>query len=161
MAVIVSLRDFVDELQMLSDEISAYLNKITGEVILITNDDFETVESDDDWRESSGGLERAFYQKVAKVFSSDDYLKLPDQFEIHEYEIMERFCLSIPNKKTADVILSRMRGSGAFRRFKELIFQYEIEKDWYKFRDEALKEIAISWLENHGFAYADDMNRRS
>ena len=169
MAVVVSLRDLVDELQMLSDESHVYLNKVTGKVITITDDDFAMAEhdnedesedeSDDDWGEYSD-LEIDFFQEVKKVLSLDgDYLKLPSKFDIDEYEIMERFCLSIPNEKTSDVFLDMIRGSGAFRRFKDLIYRYGIEKDWFKFRDQAYKEIAISWLESNGFAYTDDMNR--
>jgi len=56
--------------------------------------------------------------------------------------------------------LEKIHGSGAFRRFKDTIYRYKIEEDWFKFKDEAYKEIAIAWLESHGFAYADDMNRR-
>jgi hypothetical protein len=160
MAVVVSLRDFVDEMQTLSNECRAYLHKATGEVISVTNDDFAVVnESDGDWSEYDK-LEQEFFQKVEKVLLSDDYLELPSQYDIHEYEIMEKFCLSIPNEKISDVLLDMIRGSGAFRRFKDLIYRYDIEKDWFKFKDEAYKEIAISWLESKGFGYTDDMNRR-
>jgi len=160
MTVVVSLRDLVDELQTLSDECRAYLNKTTGEVISITNDDFAIVEENDgDWSEYDK-LEKEFFEKVEKVLSSDDYLELPSQYDIHEYEIMERFCLSIPDEKISDVFLDMIRGSGAFRRFKDLIYRYNIEKDWFKFKDEAYKEIAISWLEHNGFPYSDDMNKR-
>ena len=169
MAVVVSLRDLVDELQTLSDESHVYLNKVTGKVITITNDDFAMVENDDEIEEESNDdvseysdLEMDFFQDVKKVLSlDDDYLKLPSKFDIDEYEIMERFCLSIPNKKISGVLLDKIRGSGAFRRFKDTIYRYEIEKDWFKFRDEAYKEFAISWLENKGFAYSDDMNKEA
>ena len=73
---------------------------------------------------------------------------------------MERFCLFVSDEKISAVLLDKIRGSGAFRRFKDTIYRYEIEKDWFKFKDEAYKEIAISWLESNGFAYADDMDRR-
>jgi hypothetical protein len=160
MAVIVSLRDFVDEMQMLSNECRVYLNKSTGEIISVTNDDFAVVnESDGDWSEYDR-LEQEFFQKVEKIVSSDDYLELPNQHEIHEYEIMERFCLSISDEKISGVFLDMIRGSGAFRRFKDLLYRYGIEKDWFRFKDEAYKEIAISWLESHGFDYIDDMNKR-
>ena len=160
MAVVVSLRDFVDEMQMVSNECRVYLNKDTGEVISVTDDDFAIVnESDGDWSEYDK-LEQEFFQKVEKIVSADEYLELPSQYDIHEYEIMEKFCLSIPNEKISDVFLNMIRGSGAFRRFKDLIYRYDIEKDWFKFKDEAYKEIAISWLESNGFEYADDMNRR-
>ncbi|MBU2609619.1 MAG: UPF0158 family protein [Chloroflexi bacterium] len=169
MAIVVSLRDLVDELQTLSDESHVYLNKVTGKVITITNDDFAMAENDDesedesdnDWGEYSD-LEIDFFQEVKKVLSlDDDYLKLPSKFDIDEYEMMERFCLSIPNEKISNVFLDMIRGSGAFRRFKDLIYRYDIEKDWFKFRDEAYKDFAISWLESNGFAYTDDMNRRA
>ena len=45
MAVIVSLRDMVDELQTLTHESNAYLKKFTGKVITIRDDDFDMVRS--------------------------------------------------------------------------------------------------------------------
>ena len=170
MAVVVSLRDLVDELQMLSHESYAYLNKETGKVISISNDDFSMleninddefeVENDDELAENSDS-EIDFFQEVKKIAESDDdYVKLPSSFDIHEYEIMERFCLSIANARISNALLDKIRGSGAFRRFKDTIYRYGIENDWFKYKDEAYKEMAISWLESHGFAYVDDMNRR-
>ena len=172
MAVAVSLRDLVDELQMLPKESNAYLNKVTGKVITITEDDIAMAEMDQEIEadledadeepiEEVSNLETQFYQEVKKVLASDtDYLKLPSKFDIDEYEIMERFGLSFPDAKVSDVLLGKIRGSGAFRRFKETIYQYGIENNWFKYRDEAYKEIAIAWLESNGIAYSDDMNRR-
>jgi hypothetical protein len=176
MAVIISLRDMVDELQTLSHESNAYLRMSTGKVISISNDDFDMVrsmeeifdeieEDKEEFKNDDSGdfsdLETEFFQDVKNVMLLDaDYLKLPSKFDIHEYEIMERFCLSIANEKISNTLLSRIRGSGAFRRFRDSIYQYGIEEDWFRFRDNAYKEISISWLESHDFEYIDDMNRR-
>lgn len=172
MTVAVSLRDLVDELQMLPNEGTAYLNQVTGRIITITDEDVAMVEMDrefeedlEDLNDEIGGesldLETQYFQEVKQILAGDaDYLKLPSRYDIHEYEIMERFCLSVPNGKVSDVLLRKIRGSGAFRRFKDTIYQYGIEDDWFKYRDEAYKEIAMAWLENKGIAYADDMNRR-
>ena len=172
MTVAVSLRDLVDELQILPNEGTAYLNQVTGKIITVTDDDIAMVEMDSEFEEEMeegnddiGGevsdLETEYYQEVKRVLASDpDYLKLPSRFEIHEYEIIERFCFSVPDGKVSDVLLRKIRGSGAFRRFKDTIDQYGIENDWFEYRDEAYKEIAIAWLESKGIAYADDMNRR-
>ena len=156
MAVVISLRDLISEMQMLSDEHRTFLNKVTGEFIIISNDDFRMAESDEadelsEWRDE-------IIQDAKEVLSSDDYLEIPSKFDIHEYEIMERFCLSVPDVETSDVLLRKIRGSGAFHRFKTTIYRYGIEKDWFKFRDEAYKEIAISWLESNGLSYKDDLN---
>jgi hypothetical protein len=170
MAVVVSLRDLVDELQTLSsDERHVYLNKVTGKVISVTNDDFAIVANVDesefaelgDNESGDSDLEQDFFSEVKRIsLFDDDYLELPSKFDIHEYEIMERFSLSIPNRKIGDVLLDKIRGSGAFRRFKDMIYRYGVEKDWFKFRDEAYKDIAIAWLQSHDFTYVDDMNRR-
>lgn len=172
MTVAVSLRDLIDELQMLPNEGNAYLNKVTGKVISLTEDAVTMAEMDNEFEDELKDvntdmgrevpdLETQFYQEVKKVLAFDpDYLKLPSKFEIHEYEIMERFCLSIPDGKASDVLLGKIRGSGAFRRFKDAIYQYGIEDDWFNYRDEAYKEIAIVWLESNGIAYSDDMDRR-
>ncbi len=162
MAVFVSLRDLVDELQMLSNESNVYLNKFTGKVITITDDEFEDESevANEEHGDEDSDLELEFFQEAKKALALDDeYLKLPGKFDIDEYEIMERFCLSIPDGKVSDVLLGKIKGSGAFRRFKDTIYQYGIEKDWFKYRDDAYKEIAIVWLESHGFAYSDHMNR--
>ena len=176
MAIVVSLRDLVDELQTLSHESHVYLKKSTGKAISIRDDDFEMVRNMEEFDEIEeenddsefvndfdgySDLETEFFQDVKNVLLlDDDYLKLPSKFDVDEYEIMERFCLSVSDKKISDVLLGKIRGSGAFRRFKDTIYRYRIEEDWFRFRDEAYKEIAISWLESHGFAYTDDMNRR-
>jgi hypothetical protein len=165
MVDVVSLRDVVDGLQMVSNEAHAYLNKLTGKVIMITDDDFVMAENDDEFESATdlrehSGLEMEFFQEVKKVVASDDdYEELPDRFEINEYEIMQRFCFSLPNAEISTVLLDEIHGSGAFRRFKDTIYRYRIEKDWFQFRDEAYKEIAILWLESHDYAYMDDMNR--
>jgi len=156
MAMVVSLRDFVGEMQILSEEAHTYINKLTGELITITNDDIALSEVDE--QEDSFEWQEEIIQTTRKVLSSDDYVGIPSKFDIDEYEIMERFCLSVPDESISDDLLGQIRGSGAFRRFKDTIYHYGIEKDWFKFRDEAYKEIAISWLESNGFAYADDLN---
>jgi hypothetical protein len=159
MTLVVSLRDMVGEMQMLSDDRHAYLNKVTGELIMISDDDIRMAENEEadeflDWQDE-------LVQEAKKVLSSDEYLELPSTFDIHEYEIMERFCLSFPDEKISDVLLGKIRGSGAFRRFKDTIYRYDIEQDWFQFRDEAYKEIAIAWLEDKGIAYTDDLNASS
>jgi hypothetical protein len=175
MTIAVSLRDMVDELQTLPNEGAAYLHKVSGRIITVTDDDVAMVEMDMFDEEFKDELEEIvdevegedfrweiqYFQDVKRILADDaDYLELPSRFEIHEYEIMERFCLSVSDGKVRDVLLRKIRGSGAFRRFKGTIYQYDIENDWFKYRDDAYKEFAVAWLENKGIAYSDDMNRR-
>src|SRR5512141_1284036 len=124
MTATVSLCDLVGELQILPNEGTAYLNKVTGKIIMFTDDDIEVAEAfnemeeeleegDDESVGEELDLEADYYQEVNKILASDaDYLKLPTRFEIHEYEIMERFCLSYPDGKISDNLLQKIKGSG-------------------------------------------------
>src|SRR5688500_3708036 len=109
MAVVVSLRDFVGEMQILSDEAHTYINKLTGELITITADDIAMTESED--LEDSFEWQDEIIQATKNVLSSADYLKIPSKFDIHEYEIVERFCLSIPDEGISEDLLGQIRGS--------------------------------------------------
>ncbi len=49
MTIIVLLRDVVDAMDVLNDEIHAYLNKLTGELVTVTTEDLSAIEEGDDW----------------------------------------------------------------------------------------------------------------
>jgi hypothetical protein len=151
-SIVVSLQDMVDAMDMQSDELHAYLNKVTGELITVTTEALSAVEEGEDWDEEPQ-WQQDILEDARQVFASDDYLPLPSQFEIHEYNIMEDFCESLEKPRLRDEMISRIRGSGAFRRFKEGIHYHGIQEDWYRFRQQALEEIAIGWLEDNDIAY--------
>ena len=46
-----------------------------------------------------------------------------------------------------------MQGKGAFRRFKDYCFDVNIIQDWYKFKEERYKQIAIEWCEQNDLKY--------
>jgi hypothetical protein len=150
MSSIVKLRDIVDELEMLSDELHSYLNKQTGELITVSREELQAVEDElelyPDWQKQA-------IQKAQEILDSDDYLPLPNKFDIHEYSIMERFCNELENAELSDELLVRIRGSGAFRRFKHAIYHYNISDYWYRYRQKALENIAIDWLEANSISY--------
>jgi hypothetical protein len=148
MTVVVLLRNIVNEMDVMSDAFHAYLNKVTGELVTITDEEIEAIENEDDWSEYPG-WQRESLATAKKILDSTDYLRLPSKFEIDEYEIMERFCYAIEDPKLSSKLIIQIKGSGAFRRFKDAIRYYGIEDEWYRYRDQALEEIAIAWLESH------------
>jgi len=159
MAGVVSLRELVDELKIVTDEQHVFLNKITGKVVMLTEEDISTVESGDDTEERQD-WEQDVFEQAKEVSSSGNYLELPSKFDIHEYKIIERFCLDFPDERISDELLDEIRGSGAFRRFNDAVYKYGIEQDWFKFQDEAFKEIVISWLESNNISYSEDRANR-
>lgn len=152
MAPVVKLREIVDEMEIISDSIRTYLNKHTGELVALTSEELEEIEEGDDIA-SYPDWQREAIQKAQEVLTSDEYLSLPSSFEIHEYSIMERFCREIEDPELSDELLSQIKGSGAFRRFKHAIHRYDIADDWHRYRIQALEEIAVDWLEENDIEY--------
>ena len=149
----VSLQDVVDELEALPNESTAYLNRKTGEIITISDDDKELMESEVPLEEDLPDWQRDWSTKVREALQSDDYIPLPTKFDIHEYEIMRRFCLSIEDDELREELLYAISGGGAFRRFKDMIHRREIKETWYSYRKAAIEDIAIEWLTEQGIAY--------
>jgi hypothetical protein len=66
---------------------------------------------------------------------------------------MERFYLSGEDADIRHNLCDAIRGRGAFRRFKGRVQAYGIAEEWYRYRDAALREIAMAWYEDHGIPY--------
>ena len=152
MSDVVSLRAVVEEMDVLNEEWTAYLNRCTGELITVTQEDIRAAESED----QSGDLpdwQRELLPKIREVLESDDFVPLPSKHEIHEYSIMERFCDQGEDAGLREELLSAIRGRGAFRRFKDRNHDRGVEEAWYQCRQRALEDIAAEWLEANGIAY--------
>ncbi len=155
----VSLQSVVNEMDVPSDEMTAYINKKTGELFTVSEEETRIIEAGNDDDEFVPEWQKEVLPKVREVLQSDDFVALPDKFEIHEYSIMERFCLSLPDEALQNELLHAIRGSGAFRRFKAAIYRKEIQDDWYRFRNESLKRIATDFLESEAIPWLDDVVR--
>jgi hypothetical protein len=153
MSILVNLSDIIDGMESQSDESSSYLNKNTGEVVLIGYEEISAAEDDEplddypDWQQN--------IIKAAKDIENEtgDYIQLPTKFDIHEYSIMERFCVSLDDPKMSEIFYNLIKGGGAFGRFKNAIHQYDIADDWYQYRNEAYKEIAIEWCQENDIEF--------
>ena len=69
---------------------------------------------------------------------------------------MEKFCLSLGDKNLSNKLYNSIKGSGAFQRFKKNIYEYGIKKDWFNYRLEAFRQIAIDWCEENDISYVED-----
>jgi hypothetical protein len=152
MSLPVSLKAVVDEMDVLSDDLFAYLNPQTGELVTLSAEEIGIVEADEpldvypEWQQE-------LIAKARMVLNSEQYLRLPTRYDIHDYAIMEGFCEAIEEPELRERLLGQIRGAGAFRRFKETIRRASIEEEWYRFRTAALETIAIDWLEAHDIPY--------
>jgi len=151
----VQLQAVVDELEVGDDEWNAFINRKTGEVTSCSRELLRCVEDEEDTSKLLD-WQLELLQECRRVLEDSDFIHLPSKFDIHEYSIMERFCLSLDDDDKSGRLLDAIRGRGAFRRFKDLIHRQGIEEDWYRYRNDALKQIAADFLEAHGIPYLDD-----
>lgn len=154
MAAKVKLHDLVEGLEFESDIQSSYVDRETGEVLVIMKEFLSYAEEEAAPEDSAPQWQVDAYQEALQVVQNPDrYLRVPSQFEIHEYSIMEDFCHSVEDQKIRNELLNAIRGRGAFRYFKDTIYRYGIQDSWDTFRDEALRDIAKEWCEDNGIAY--------
>jgi hypothetical protein len=152
MVPVVKLQNVIDEMDTVGDGLYAYLNRKTGRLITISSDELEAAEAGDDFGSYSDWEQEAI-QEAQDILNTDDYLPLPTKLDIHEYSIMEQFCNEIEDAELSNELLFQIRGSGAFQRFKHAIHHYNIDEDWYRYRQKALEKIAIDWLEANSIPY--------
>src|SRR4029453_5698397 len=109
MTVQVKLQDILEGMDFQSDEQSSFLNLTTGEVVSITDEELRGGENHDppedfpDWQHDAIRIAR-------DIVETEHYLPLPDRFEINEYSIMERFCLSVDDEDMRDDLCDAIRG---------------------------------------------------
>ncbi len=148
MTTTVSFRDVVNALETATEEMSSHVNRLTGQVFMMTNEEVQFAEGDPeadmpDWQ-------RDLVKQAREVLASKDWLRLPGKFDIHEWEIMNRFGLSLSNADQREEIADAIHGHGAFRVFKSTIRRLGIEEAWFAYKNRVLEDIAREWLEEHG-----------
>lgn len=154
MTIPVSLQAVVDQMDVISDDIVAYINRRSGELVILSTEDISLAEENGnscsipDWQ-------RDLVDQAERALSNDDYLELPDKFEINEYSIMERYSYTIEDEQIRLALLAAINGKGAFRRFKDKLHEHGINEDWFKFRANAFKQIAADFLLDQGIPFVD------
>ncbi|MEX2215923.1 MAG: UPF0158 family protein [Phycisphaeraceae bacterium] len=154
-ATAASLKEVIDALQMQGEMASSYIHKHDGRIVELAPDGFDEdddadEEDLDDWQIEA----RAEARMVAK---DDAWIALPDQFEINEYRIMEDFIDEVEPQRDAEILANSIRGSGAFRRFKDMVNTMGIEKDWYAFLNQAMARIAARFLDVNEIPWKNDV----
>jgi hypothetical protein len=150
----VKLEDVIEQLEFANESSKSFYNIINEEIYIIPEEvERYTIQNNLD-DEFISEWEKELIPIAKDIQNNpENYISFPDQFEIHEYSIMERFCLSLNNDKLREIMYSSIKGRGAFQRFKDKIHEQGIAEDWYKYKEESLKEIAIGWCENNNIEY--------
>jgi uncharacterized protein UPF0158 len=151
MATVISLREVIAAMEITGDDCVSYLDPETGEIITVTEE--ERYLAEDESLEDVPEWQREMLPKIRAALESDRFLELPDRFDIHEWSIMDAFSRAQGSEQARQELLDAIHGAGAFRTFRSTIRRLGIEQSWYLFREEAVREIARNWLEEHELSY--------
>ena len=152
MAVVVSLKDVVEAMELPNSEWVSYLNRDTGEIVTVTDEDRRAVDENQDL-DSLPDWQQENLPKVREALESDRFLELPTSFDIHEWSLMERFSRDRATAMERQELLDSIHGAGAFRSFRGAIRRLGVEDEWHAFRASSLEQIARDWLEAYGIPY--------
>lgn len=151
MATVISLREVIEAMEETSDDCVSYLDPDTGEVITVTEE--ERLLAEDESPEDVPEWQREMLPKIRAALGNDRFLELPGRFDILEWSIMDEFSRAQDSELIQQELADAIHGAGAFRTFRSAIRRLGMEQSWYKFREEALVEIARNWLEEHKLPY--------
>jgi hypothetical protein len=151
----VKLDDIMEAIEFQTEERTAYLNRKTGEIVTISEEESQAAE-DEDSPENYPEWQRDNIKTAMDILDNEEnFLTLPNRDDIDEYLVMETFCLSVKNRAISEALSGAIKGSGAFSRFRDNVQRFKIADEWYKFREEAIKQIAIEWCRSKHIEYVD------
>ena len=156
-AVIVQIQAVMDAID-LPEEWEAFLDPVSGEILVVTDEErdvLEGEEGDDDQDLEMPAWEKESIGKLRKLLNSGRALALPDKFDFNEWDVMKRFARSIDDLQESKELLEAIHGTGAFRIFRETTTRLGLRERWFEYRNQALRELAKEWLEEHGIEYTE------
>lgn len=137
----VDLDKILDALEMVNEDLQAYYNLDTGEI---------------EWLGEF--MSAGKNEETADKIELGNYISLPSKFDINEYSIMEDFIYSLTDGEIRNKLYNAIKGKGAFRRFKDSVNYLGIDKEWYSFRGDAYKNIALEWCKEYGLEVRGEIN---
>lgn len=155
--------DFETAFELSSYETTAYLDTESGTVIFVEDyvvDQLEELLADEDGEDIDtvlqsktdlSDIDRQQLLDAARVEGDTDnrYRMIPKQDSHDGYRDMQEYIWSLEDEHLRELLEVAIQGSGAFRRFKDVLYRYfEAQENWFKFRNQHLNRRMVAWLES-------------
>lgn len=153
----VKLSEIVEGMEEATDSLTYYLRKADG-LVFSMDDEIACYGSRDD---EEDGPELPDWMAELVELARDieknrgDYLELPTRQDLNMYRLMEAFSQKQEAEALRERLLNVIRGSGAFRRFRQTLAELHLRDAWDDFKEAAFFEFARSWCEENGLEYEE------
>ncbi len=109
----------------------SYVDGRTGEVVVLVDGQPETPEL-----------------RARVVAGGDQYVKIEPASSREQYKWMEQFVAMVDDPALRERLIIAIDGKGAFRRFKDVLLNYPVERErWFTYRGELLHWQIQQWME--------------
>ena len=135
--------------QSSSWEMRHFLDLETGEIVMITDEAARYAEQPPE-EELIGWMKDAVEEaeRVEEGYGTR-YIRIPEADTRDSYRDMEAFIGTVRNSRLQDRLWQAIRGSGAFRYFKNVLYEHPVErKRWFAFQERCIHERVSWWLES-------------
>lgn len=131
--MIIDLDEIIDAIQGGSNRVEYYLNTRTGEIIM-RDDSLPTRELN----EIDDEIDKAY----------DSLILMPTSRDAGEVRMMRQFTWDLPDGQAKEALLAALNsGKGLYRRFKTVLQNYGLDKQWYEYEDDQYVAFARDWCE--------------
>lgn len=136
-----------------------YLDVKTGEIVMVD----EEYDSDlyhslrDEGEELPEDPESIIMLDKLETGIGTRYIEIPGIESYIAYNFMVEFIDGLGKPNIQERLARAIEGKGAFRRFKDLLFDYpDVREDWFAFEREKQKEYVYEWLRKEGFEIEEE-----
>lgn len=136
----IKLSEIAEALEMMNDDIRYVYDSANEDIVMLWDGMV------------NGEYNPELYEEISEGWN-DNYIDLPDRYDVNEYGMMEDFIENLPEGRKKDRLENAIRGRGAFRRFKDTLYDLDLENRWYRYQEQRFTEIARKWCEDHHIPY--------
>jgi hypothetical protein len=103
-------------------------------------------------------------EELQKQIENDEeegerYIAIPTTPSHDGWGQMKRFILSLDDQddKIQNLLLTTIQGKGAFRRFKDAVYEIGVSDRWYDFKNREDRRKALEWLHSEDLIAEEDI----
>jgi hypothetical protein len=153
------LSDLIDAMLFETPEHLVRFDRLSGRVVMVEIGISRAVEEGDEAALAEAPAWQKEMIEIARELWEDGgsrFLRPPNNFDFHEYRLMEKFVAGLGDNRAAEQLWRAMKGKGAFRQFKNTLYKLGIQDAWIQYRGEAAKKYVINWAEENQVEFEDD-----
>lgn len=134
----VKLQDVIDGIAFANAQFQYFYHKKKEEVLVLMDNIYGI------------GKDKALQEDIDN--NADDYISLPNEYEVDEFAMMADFVEGLEDSLAASALFRvlDMESDTATRQFRQSVKAFDLTEEWEAFRDNCYYEVAMQWCEENG-----------